>query len=139
MRTFLISNKNFEKIAFIFYQCYCDISVACKKITMKKELLFLITSVLLLIMPIASFAQITPAPVAGTTSNFVLFTTSGAITNAGITSIYSGSVGTNDGALTGFENLITQPTNLYAVTPETAQCAVDLSALYTNLMARTGT
>jgi hypothetical protein len=84
-------------------------------------------------------SQINPAPVTGTTSNFVLFTAIGNISNAGTTSTYSGSVGTNSGILIDFSLLITPPTNLYAATPETAQCATDLNALYTNLVARTGT
>jgi len=106
---------------------------------MKPKLTLLISSLFLVIIPIVSFAQINPAPVIGTTSNFVLFTSVGDITNSGTTSTYLGSVGTNAGALTGFGSLITQPTHLYNATPQTTQCAVDLTALYNDLAARTGT
>ncbi|MGV9004007.1 ice-binding family protein [Flavobacterium sp.] len=90
-------------------------------------------------MPMVSLAQISPAPVLGTTSNFLLFTAAGDITNAGTTSTYYGSVGTNAGTLSGFSLLITPPTHLYSSTPETAQCATDLNILYNDLVTRTGT
>jgi len=105
---------------------------------MKLKLKLIITSLTLAFIPILGISQINPAPVVGTTNNFVLFTNAGDVTNAGTTSTYSGSVGTNAGTLTGFARLTTQPANLYAATPETAQCATDLNALYTNLIARTG-
>ena len=97
------------------------------------------TIIVLVLIPIVSFSQINPAPITGTTGNFLLYTAAGDITNAGTNSTYSGSVGTNAGTLSGFELLVTQPTNLYTATPETAQCEIDLIALYNDLVARTGT
>ncbi|AWG23062.1 hypothetical protein FFWV33_16795 [Flavobacterium faecale] len=106
---------------------------------MSSKLNVLIYTIFCTLLPIVSFAQINPAPITGTTTDFLLFTGAGAITNAGTTSTYFGSIGTNAGTLVGFESLITQPTNLYSVTKETAQCAVDLNILYTDLASRTGT
>ena len=104
---------------------------------MTKFTLF-IAAFFLFFIPLANFAQINPAPITGTTSNFLLFTSAGDITNAGTTSTYSGSVGTNAGTLTGFSSLLSQPNFLFSATPETAQCAIDLNTLYADLVARTG-
>ncbi|WP_016990966.1 ice-binding family protein [Flavobacterium sp. ACAM 123] len=106
---------------------------------MKSKIILFITTLFLVFIPIVNFAQINPAPITGTTSNFLLFTSAGDITNAGTTSTYSGSIGTNAGNVIGFETLIQQPTNLYRTTPETAQCALDLQALYNDLVVRIGT
>jgi hypothetical protein len=106
---------------------------------MISKLSLFITKLLVVILPIVGFSQVNPAPVTGTTSDFLLFTSLGNITNAGTTSTYSGSVGTNAGTLSGFVLLLTPPTNLYSATPETAQCAIDLNILYNDLAARTGT
>lgn len=88
---------------------------------------------------IKSFSQINPSPNIGSTSNFLLFSGAGDITNAGTTSVYSGSVGTNFGILSGFSLLITPPSNLYTASPETAQCLTDLNLLYNDLSNRVGT
>ena len=72
----------------------------------------------------------------GTTSNFLLFTSAGAVTNTGTASIYAGNIGTNSGSISGFATLQTQPFGLFAQTPETAQCASDLALLYNDLLAR---
>ena len=85
-----------------------------------------------------STAQINPPPVVGSTSNFLLFSSAGDVTNAGTTSVYEGGVGTNAGTLTGFGSLIQQPAHLYDATTETAQCNLDLNILYNDLAARTG-
>lgn len=90
------------------------------------------------LIPMICFSQINPAPVTGTATNFVLFTTAGAITNAGTTSTYIGNIGTNAGAISGFTVLNTEPTFLLSATPETAQCALDVNVLYSDLVARTG-
>jgi hypothetical protein len=105
---------------------------------MTSKVRFFIINFLLIIIPIVSFSQINPAPFTGTTSNFLLFTAAGNITNAGTTSTYSGSVGTNSGSLSGFSSLIAQPTHLYSGTSETAQCTSDLNVLYNDLVSRTG-
>ncbi|WP_366184711.1 ice-binding family protein [Flavobacterium ovatum] len=108
---------------------------------MNKKLILLLTIHFLILHTSVTFAKYinpTPPPV-GTTNNFVLFTAAGDISNAGTTSTYYGNVGTNAGTLTGFASLIIQPTNLYATTPETAQCTDDLKLLYSDLVNRTGT
>ena len=106
---------------------------------MKTNYLFLVAFIFLVFQPKASFAQIDPAPDVGITNTFVLFSAAGDVTNAGTISTYSGNVGTNAGTLSGFTSLVTQPTNLYAATPETAQCAADLNELYSDLVGRLGT
>lgn len=105
---------------------------------MKANLPQLLTSLFLIIQTSVVFSQYNNpiAPSVGTTSKFLLFTSLGAVTNAGSTSIYAGNVGTNSGAFTGFESLQTQPFALFNATPETAQCATDLGALYTDLNSR---
>lgn len=74
------------------------------------------------------FAQ---APSLGTTSDFALFTTVGAITNTGISQI-TGHVGSNSGAGTGFGNVngIMHSTNA-----TTAQATADLTIAYNQLNA----
>jgi hypothetical protein len=72
----------------------------------------------------------------GTTSNFLLFTSAGAVTNTCTASIYAGNIGTNSGSISAFATLQTQPFGLFAQTPETAQCASDLAVLYNDLLAR---
>jgi hypothetical protein len=105
---------------------------------MKTKFNYFVFKFILVFIPIVSFSQINPAPVTGTTSDFLLFTASGDITNAGTTSTYLGAIGTNVGTLTGFNLLNVQPTTLYSATPETAQCAIDLNVLYSDLVSRTG-
>jgi hypothetical protein len=88
---------------------------------MKKQLYSLFSNKLLhslalltiLGMPATSFAQ---APDLGTTKNFALFTTNGAVLNTGITHI-TGDVGTNVGSNTGFGNVngVMQTSNAAAV------------------------
>lgn len=72
------------------------------------------------------------SPDLGTAADFILFTTVGAITNTGI-SILRGNIGTNSGAITGFE-----PSTpfIYIEDAITAACAVDLSIAYTDLQTR---
>jgi hypothetical protein len=69
------------------------------------------------------------APNLRTAGNFVFFTTTGAVSNAGI-SLVTGNVGTNAGALTGFGGLIGLTDSVNAVS---AQAAVDLLIAYTQL------
>jgi hypothetical protein len=72
----------------------------------------------------------------GTMSKWLLFTSAGAIDNAGTTSIYAGNVGTNLGAIGGFQTLQTQPFGLFTNTAETATGKVDLLALQKDLTER---
>lgn len=68
---------------------------------MKTRLLSSIIVFSLLFMQNLSFGQ---APTLGTASNFVLFSSVGAVTNTGITHL-TGNVGTNSGSSTGFGNI----------------------------------
>ena len=106
---------------------------------MKTNFLFFIISLFIICSQSSLLAQNPAAPTEGTTKDFVLFTAVGAVTNAGTTSIYTGSVGTNSGDITGFESLLVQPTHLYAQTDETKKCAADLILLYNELVARATT
>jgi len=69
---------------------------------MKAQLLYGLTAVILLLTPTLNFAQ---APPLGTAAGFVLFSTIGAVGNTGISQI-TGNVGTNNGAITGFGNVL---------------------------------
>jgi Ice-binding-like/Secretion system C-terminal sorting domain len=76
-----------------------------------------------------NFAQ---GPDLGTAANFVLFTTAGAVDNAGVSTIV-GDVGTNMGAIAGFGPPTVVIGNIEAVNPVTAQCAIDVLAAYNEL------
>lgn len=93
---------------------------------MKKTLSSLLTIVLWFLAPGIIFAQ---APNLGTAANFVLFSTDGAVTNTG-TSHFTGKVGTNNGANTGFGNV---NGGMHEADGTTAQCATDLLAAYNEL------
>lgn len=68
---------------------------------MKSKLLFIVTLLTLVFFPGVNFAQ---APALGSTVDFVLFTSVGAVSNTGISHI-TGSVGTNSGSSTAFGNV----------------------------------
>lgn len=68
---------------------------------MRNKLLLAITALSLLAFPTINSAQ---APNLGTTANFALFSSNGAVTNVGISHI-AGNVGTNSGSSTGFGNV----------------------------------
>jgi len=93
-----------------------------------KLLLILVTSVSMFILPKAHFGQ---TPTLGTTADFVLFTTNGAITNVGITHL-TGHVGSNVGGSTGFGNV---DGVMHDQDPASAQATLDLNALYLELDA----
>ncbi|WP_395062374.1 ice-binding family protein [Flavobacterium sp.] len=91
---------------------------------MKKQVQFVIA--LLMLFSINNFAQ---APNLGTSANFVLFTSVGAITNTG-TSHLTGHVGSNSGSSTGFGNVdgVMNDSNLIS-----AQATADLNLAYNQL------
>nr|NQU91152.1 DUF3494 domain-containing protein [Bacteroidota bacterium] len=95
---------------------------------MKAKPLGVITAVILLILPALNFAQ---APNLGTSAEFVLFTSVGAVTNTGISHL-TGNVGTNSGSSTGFGNVngVMNDNN-----GASAQCAADLLIAYNQLNA----
>lgn len=97
---------------------------------MKPQFLqIIVTTLALLFFPNLNFAQ---APNLGTAANFVLFTTTEAVGNTGI-SEFRGHIGTNNGAITGFEPPTTVNGNIESANGITAQCAIDLQAAYDEL------
>jgi hypothetical protein len=66
-----------------------------------KFLHFFVTVITVLSLPLLTFAQ---APNLGAAAKFVMFTTTGAVGNTGISQI-TGDVGTNSGGTTGFGNV----------------------------------
>jgi hypothetical protein len=95
---------------------------------MKKQLFSIVTAVTLLTLPKTNNAQ---APSLGTASNFVLFSTNGALTNIGISHL-TGHVGSNNGFSTNFGNVNGVMNNNNGVS---ATCASDLLSAYNQLNA----
>ncbi|MBI3238466.1 MAG: DUF3494 domain-containing protein [Flavobacteriia bacterium] len=93
---------------------------------MKYPLLHAFSALLLIFLPQINFAQ---APSLGTTADFVLFSTDGAVTNSGISHV-TGNVGTNNGSSTGFGNVNGV---MHDADGASAQCAVDLLIAYNQL------
>ena len=93
---------------------------------MRKKLLHTFVVVTLLTVPKINFAQ---APDLGAAANFVLFSTTGAISNTGISHI-TGNVGTNSGAISAFSNV---DGVMHSPDGTTATCAMDLSYAYAQL------
>lgn len=93
---------------------------------MKKKLLNIVTAVALLSINQINYAQ---APTLGTASNFVLFSTDGAVTNNGISHL-TGNVGTNNGFSTNFGNVNGVMNDNNGIS---AACASDLLIAYNQL------
>lgn len=93
---------------------------------MKTKLLITLSAVLLLLISTINFAQ---APNLGTTAEFVLFSTDGAVSNSGI-SHFTGNVGTNNGSSTAFGNVNGV---MHDADVSSAQCAADLLIAYNQL------
>ena len=89
-------------------------------------MLSFLTALTLLSFPNVSFGQ---APSLGTTGSFTLFTTVGAVGSTGISRII-GSVGTNTGAITGFDPVYNDLHNADALT---GQSSLDLLGVYNQL------
>ncbi|MDP3461614.1 MAG: ice-binding family protein, partial [Bacteroidales bacterium] len=100
---------------------------------MKKTLQYALTAAILLLMPIITLSQI--APDLGVASTFVLFTSSGAVTNVGISQI-TGNVGSNSGPVTGFGNVNGQMHSGDAVTDA---ARFDLNIAYNSLGGQAAT
>jgi hypothetical protein len=77
-------------------------------------------------------------PNLGASSNFVLFTTAGAIGNTG-TSFITGDIGTNIGAVTGFGSPTVVNGGTHIANNTTSQAITDLTAVYNQLYALTPT
>jgi hypothetical protein len=91
-----------------------------------KSFLLLSAAFALIMLPDTNFGQ---APNLGTASTFVLFSTVGAVSNAGISQI-TGNAGSNNGATTGFGTLSGVLYNADAIS---AQCSTDLLVAYNQL------
>ena len=93
---------------------------------MKTSLFNVLVAVILLIIPTFIFAQ---SPTLGTVSNFVLFSSNGAVSNTGISHL-TGNVGTNNGSSTGFGNVNGV---MHDNDGASAQCMADLLTAYSQL------
>ncbi len=91
------------------------------------------TNSILLAIVLSSFLNVckAQAPNLGTASNFVLFTTNGAVTHNGISQI-TGNVGTNNGSSTAFGNVNGV---MHDGDGASAQCAADLLVAYNQINA----
>ena len=95
---------------------------------MKTKRLNLLIIGILLLIPTLNFAQ---GPTLGTTADFVLFSTNGAVKNTGISQL-TGNVGTNNGSSTGFGNVNGVMDDINGAS---ALCASDLLSAYNQLNA----
>src|SRR3989344_5242128 len=95
---------------------------------MKQHLLYIFLATILLMLPKLSTAQ---APTLGTVADFVLFSSSGAVTNTGTTRL-TGNIGTNLGASTGFGNI---DGVIHDQDAASLQATVDLTSAYNQLNA----
>jgi hypothetical protein len=93
---------------------------------MKRKLLLSLTLVVLLSFPKSNFAQ---APPLGTTADFVLFSSNGAVSNSGISQL-TGNVGSNAGSSTSFGNVNGV---MHDNDGASAQCSADLLTAYNQL------
>lgn len=93
-----------------------------------------ILTFLLVFPPFVSFVQ-AQRPNLGTLTNFVLFTSTGAVGNTGVSDI-TGDVGTNSGAITGFEGI---PGTIHLANATTAQGVTDVTAAYNELLGTPST
>jgi hypothetical protein len=72
------------------------------------------------------------APALASTACYALFSSTGEVTNAGVTHV-TGDIGTNSVLTTGFDHLLVTGTIHPIPDGSTAQCAIDLSNIYTYL------
>jgi hypothetical protein len=99
---------------------------------MKKKLLFIAATAVMLSIPKITLGQ---APSLGSASNYVLFTSGGAVGNTGVTRI-TGNIGTQVGAITSFGNI---DGVVNAANAATTLCATDLATAYAQLNATPAT
>ncbi|MFP9099022.1 ice-binding family protein [Flavobacterium sp. RHBU_24] len=99
---------------------------------MKRTLLFILTGIAVVALPNTGFSQ---APALGTTAEFALFSSNGAISNTGLSHL-TGNVGTNNGSSTAFGNVngVMNDSNGASVA-----AATDLLIAYNQLDAATPT
>jgi len=89
--------------------------------------LFLLTFIILFISPFECYSQV---PDLKTVSEFILFTSNGALTNTGATITGGGNIGTNSGGITGFD---TDTEYKHTEDAETKQCSIDLQNLFNEI------
>jgi len=104
---------------------------------MKNKLRILITGLSIILFAGSAFAQ---SLLPSNLLNYALFTSSGALTNSGTSSI-KGSIGTNEGAVTGFPGYANSGSTTVAGTinvanDATLQAAADAQTAYTSLITR---
>ncbi|MCE3258545.1 MAG: hypothetical protein K0S12_186 [Bacteroidetes bacterium] len=99
---------------------------------MKKQLLQILAVTTMLAIPGLNKAQ---APALGTSANFVLFSSNGAVTNTGLSHL-TGNVGTNNGLSTAFGNVNGQ---MHDNDGATASASADLLIAYNQLNATVAT
>jgi len=90
----------------------------------------MISAITLFHFPNINFAQ---TPDLGTTADYVLFTAEGALGNTGV-SVINGNIGTNMGAISGFELPTVVTGTIEGATPATAQGALDVQVAHMQLM-----
>lgn len=95
---------------------------------MTLKLLYILSIIAFVLSPHWIFSQ---APTLGTTANFALFSSNGAVSNSGITHI-TGAVGTNNGSSTSFGNV---DGSMHDGDAQSIQCAADLLVAYNQLNA----
>ena len=103
-------------------------SLAMLKLINSFSRYFLLTFVNVL-QPAFLFAQTPPL---GSTASYILFSSSGAVSNSGNT-VLTGDVGTNSGTATGFDTSLVNGTVHLSPNAITSQCATDLGLLFAYL------
>ena len=103
---------------------------------MKKHLLILLTAAILLLIPDVNFGQLPPL---GYTSNFALFSATGAFNELGSASTVTGDVGTDNGAFNVFPPYGpgTLIGSIHWKDATADQAAIDVATAYNDLFLRT--
>jgi gliding motility-associated-like protein len=91
----------------------------------------ILIAIFALFSPINTFAQL---PTLGVAQNFGLFSSNGAVTNAGTSNI-DGNVGADIGSVTGFGAPTVVSGTIEYANAMTAQCAIDVQSAYNQLFA----
>lgn len=100
---------------------------------MKKQLLNVVTTFILLLLPTVNFGQ---APDLGAASVFALFTASGAFGNSGVSTV-TGDIGSNSASVTGFPPGTITGTIYNPPNATLAQAATDVDGAYSYLAGMT--
>ena len=95
---------------------------------MKTKIFTTLMTGFLLSLSVLNYAQV---PDLKTCADFILFTSSGGITNTGVSKILGGAIGTDAGTITGFDDNVVKHIN----NDVTAQCKLDLQAVYDEIAA----